>query len=56
VFFAQALPLVTLPLVLGLAALIALKPWEPPVAAKAGIAVAPEILEKAARQLKARGN
>ncbi|MBF0327037.1 DnaJ domain-containing protein [Magnetospirillum moscoviense] len=39
VFFAQALPLVALPLVLGVGALIALKPWEPPMAARAGISV-----------------
>jgi len=41
VFFAQALPLVALPLVLGLAAMIAMKPWEKPVSTRAGINVLP---------------
>jgi hypothetical protein len=39
VFFAQALPLVAFPAVLGLAAMIALKPWEKPIQTRAGINV-----------------
>lgn len=58
VFVAQLLPLLALPAVLGLFALIALKPWEKPISATAAIAVKAasigEIRHVAVEDLKVR--
>lgn len=58
VFLAQLAPLVALPVLVGMVALVASKPWEKPVSAKAGITVKPadigEIRHVAVGDLKLR--